>query len=240
MDQEKNFSDNGEFNPTLAEFSEPSESKTTVPDKIKVHNLIILDQSGSMASIYREALTGVNETLSAIRMSVVENPDQDNFVTLVSFNSFHYDVIYSNVPATAVEDITQEQYRPGGTTPLFDAMGRSLTELRFKVNPGDVVLVTIITDGYENSSREYSGAAIKALVEELRKKDWVFTYIGANQDVDKVADSIGIRNRMAFDATPEGTEVMFSKLCCDSKRFRSKVSKRRHDDSIDISDDFFA
>ena len=33
----------------------------------RVHNLIVLDESGSMQSIYHPALTGVNETLQTIR-----------------------------------------------------------------------------------------------------------------------------------------------------------------------------
>ena len=76
----------------------------------------------------------------------------------------------------------------------------------------DNVLVTIVTDGYENASREYNGSAVKALVDELKAKGWVFAYIGANQDVEKVAASMSITNTMCFDTTHEGTVAMGKKL----------------------------
>ena len=67
-------------------------------------------------------------------------------------------------------------------------------------------LVTVITDGYENASQHWSGPQIKSLVEELRHEGWTFTYIGANQDVEAVAGSMGIRNTLAFEETEEGTK----------------------------------
>lgn len=189
----------------------------------RVHNLIILDESGSMSSIYEPALTGVNETLQSIR-SANEKNDQEYLVTLVTFDSEHYNAIYEDVPAEKALNITKEQYQPCACTPLYDAMGKAITRLRSKVNPEDVVLVTIITDGYENASREYSGAAIKALVEEMRNHKWVFTYIGANQDVDKVADKLSIKNRMAFQATDEGTREMFASESHSREVFYSKLA----------------
>ena len=81
--------------------------------------------------------------------------------------------------------------------------------MKEEVKDEDNVLVTIITDGYENASREYSGKAIFQLIEGLKAKGWIFTYIGANQDVEKVASSMGIRNSLCFEATPEGIKEMF-------------------------------
>ena len=87
-------------------------------------------------------------------------------------------------------------------------MGMSLNALRPKVAEEDRVLVTIVTDGYENASREYNGKAIKVLVDELKDKGWVFAYIGANQDVEKVAATISITNTMTFQTTSHGTKRM--------------------------------
>ena len=70
------------------------------------------------------------------------------------------------------------------------------------------MLVTIVTDGYENASREYTGQAIKALVNELKEQNWVFAYIGANHDVEAAAANIAITNVMKFDASLEGTHKM--------------------------------
>lgn len=202
----------------------------------RVFNLIVLDESGSMHSIYQPALTGVNETLQTIRDAKIENDNQEHFVTLVTFDTGHYNEIYRCTPAEQAVDITSEQYRPNGGTPLYDAMGRAITELRGSVSPDDVVLVTIITDGYENASRQYTGKAIKDLVETMRKQNWVFTYIGANQDVEAVAESMSINNRLAFDANEESTRDMFAKEACSRKAFFSKL---KHPDSVDFSEDYF-
>lgn len=191
--------------------------------KRRVHNLLILDESGSMQSIYQPALTGVNETLQTIREVQKEHTDQIHFVSLIAFDSSHYNQIYNNTPAEKAIDITPDQYRPGGCTPLFDAMGRSITELRGVVGKDDVVLVTIITDGYENASREYDGKAIKALVESMKSQGWVFTYIGANQDVEAVANAMSIDNHLCFEASLSGASDMFDKEIRCRKKFFSKI-----------------
>lgn len=191
----------------------------------RIHNLIILDESGSMQSIYNQALNGVNETLQTIRSAQTENPEQQHSVTLVTFASFRYNAIYNNHPAEKATDIHSSQYEPCGGTPLFDAMGRALTELRKHVEKDDVVLVTIVTDGEENSSTEYSATSIKALVEALKAQGWVFTYIGANQDVEKMAKRMSIDNHLAFCANPEGTREMFEKEMRCRKKFFSRISE---------------
>lgn len=213
------------------------ENNAIEDDKRRVHNLLILDESGSMSSIYQPALTGVNETLQTIREAQKEHSDQKHYVTLVAFDSSHYNQIYKNTAAENAMDITKEQYRPGGCTPLFDAMGRSITELREYVSANDVVLVTIITDGYENASHEYDGRAIKALVETMKSEGWVFTYIGANQDVEAVASSMSIDNHLCFEATLTGASDMFDKEIRCRKKFFSKITPNQK--MSDICDDYF-
>lgn len=203
----------------------------------KVFNLIILDESGSMQAIYHPALSGVNETLQTIRDADKEHADQEHFVSLISFDTRHYNEIYKCTMAEAATDITEEQYRPHGGTPLYDAMGRAINELRNHVGKDDIVLVTVITDGYENASQEYTGEAIKSLVEELKGKGWVFTYIGANQHVDAVASSMSISNSLAFSASAEGTSAMFDKERSSRKRFFSKIAPNIC--PSDIAEDYF-
>jgi uncharacterized protein YegL len=176
--------------------------------KTRIFNLIILDESGSMQSIKTAALNGMNETLQSISNAQKKHEDQEHVVTLVSFNSDAVKTICDCVPASEVKELTDSDYNPSCCTPLYDAMGQALTRLKPKVGSEDKVLVTVITDGEENSSSEYTGKAIKALVDELKGKGWVFAYIGANQDVEKVAATISITNTMAFSASPIGTKKM--------------------------------
>ena len=77
--------------------------------------------------------------------------------------------IYSAKPIVEVRDITSADYPLLGCTALYDAMGTTISELQQKLCHDDRVLVTIITDGYENASRTWSGSQIKSLVEELRQ-----------------------------------------------------------------------
>ena len=232
-----------------ASVSQPEKEETTIQSETedsninvsennnRVHNLIILDESGSMQSIYQPALTGVNETLQTIREAQKEHENQTHFVSLIAFDTGHYNQIYNHIAAEEAIDITQEQYRPGGCTPLYDAMGRSINELRSNVVKGDVVLVTVITDGYENASREYNGRAIKSLVETLKNEGWVFTYIGANQDVEAVAASMSIDNRLAFDADDESTGAMFEHERRSRRKFFGKLS--RNMPMCDLSTGYF-
>ncbi len=205
--------------------------------KQRVFNLIILDESGSMSSIKKEAIDGVNETVQTIIAAQKKHEDQEHYVTLVAFNSDEIKTIYDKANADRIEELSDRQYQPSCATPLYDAMGNALTKLKKSVAEDDAVLVTIITDGYENASREYNGASIKALVESLKAKGWIFTYIGANQDVEKVASTISITNTLSFSANPEGTSQMFAKEAKSRHRFFSRLS--RHVEREEMADDYF-
>lgn len=197
-------------------------------EKQKIYNLIILDASGSMESIYQQALTGVNETIKTISLAQKEHEELDQYLTLASFSAGEnfLNRIYTNLPVAECHEITEKDYPLLGCTALYDAMGTLISELQQKVTHSDRVLVTIITDGYENASRTWSGNQIKSLVEELRQMGWTFTYIGANQDVEKVATSMGVRNSMAFCADAAGTGAMFAMERKSRSRFYSKMSDK--------------
>ena len=174
---------------------------------MNIYNVIILDESGSMSSIYKETLQSINEVLGGIRKTQEEIPEQRHNVTIVTFEGQGIKGVKTRrdrVPVEKVNDFTQKDYRPGGCTPLYDAMGQTLNRLEGLVAEGDKVMATIITDGYENSSEEYSGKTVKALVSRLREKGWVFAYVGANQDAVEVARDLSISNALNYDASPEG------------------------------------
>ena len=200
--------------------------------KTRVFNLIILDESGSMQSIKKEAVASVNETVQTICAAQKEHEEQEHFVSLVTFNT-KANFIYDCVLAKEVKELTGEAYRPNCGTALYDAMGMSLNALRPKAAENDRVLVTVVTDGYENASREYNGKAIKALVDELKGKGWIFAYIGANQDVEQVAATISITNTMAFQATSEGTKHMSIRVNESRKSFFSRLSSKCFDSAAE-------
>ena len=210
--------------------------------KIKVHNLIILDESGSMQSIHKPAVDGLNETLQSIQSAQEMHKEfQEHFVTMVFFNSNGIRTIMENKPIEQVEMLKSKDFMPTACTPLYDAMGLSLSKLRYKLDDSEKnqALVTIITDGYENASKEYTGKMINSLVKDLKAIGWVFAYIGANQDVDEVAASMSIGNCMCFEASEQGSKIMASKLSRSRENFYNKVSESIFDEKINLQEDFF-
>lgn len=208
--------------------------------KQRVFNLIILDESGSMNRIKRQAIGAVNETIQTIRHSQKEHDDQEHFLSLVVFNSCEVKTVYDCIEIDRIEELPSDQYRPMACTPLYDAMGNAITALRQKVADADSVLVTIVTDGYENSSMEYTGEAIYALVDSLKAKGWLFAYIGANQNADRVGNSMGIRSTLTFNATCEGTEEMgmkMSKMVNRAIRYRINRPRGYYDENLNLFDE---
>ena len=189
--------------------------KNNTPVKTQVYNLVILDKSGSMESIRKEAIDGYNETLGAIRAAQLKHMDtQDHFVSLAAFCD------------CGMDKLTNKQYEPCCCTPLFDAIGKTVKKLKADIKDIEdaAVLVTIITDGYENSSKEWSGPAIKKLIDDCKEEGWMFSFIGAGEDVVKVATTISITNTVVWEQTAEGTKEMFENENAAQGRFYDKMA----------------
>lgn len=182
--------------------------------RTKIFNVIILDKSGSMSSIRRAAIDGVNETIASIKRGQEQNPEQDNRLTLVAFCGCEIKKIYDNTPIAHVKPIKPRHYQPCCMTPLYDAIGSTISETHRQMEGAGtaVASVTVITDGYENASKEFSHMAIKSLIEAYKSEGWIFAYIGADHDVESVAYSLAIDNRMAFDKSDTGTKKMFGRF----------------------------
>ena len=204
--------------------------------KHQVHNLIILDESGSMESIKKTIIQGFNEIVQTVKGIEKEFPEQEHFISLVTFNGLGHKILHFIDPVSKLESIDEKRYRPDASTPLYDAMGYSFTKLRQVVeNLTDCnVLVTILTDGEENASKEYTGIAIKKLIEELKLNRWTFTYIGADHDVEKFAASISITNTMTFQKNEADMKVMFAKEKSSRQYYSQNIRKKK-----DTSNDFY-
>ena len=183
-------------------------------EKTQVYNVVILDKSGSMSSIRRAAVDGFNETLAGIKKAQEKFAEtQQHYISLVAFCSCEMRKLYDKAPVAEALPLRYEEYEPCCCTPLYDAMGFTLTDIRKQVKELDnaVVVVTIITDGLENASKEYDGQTVKKLVEDLRRQGWTFTYMGANQDSIEVAFTLSIRNARNFDYSEEGAMYAMAK-----------------------------
>ncbi len=211
----------------------------------RIYNLIILDESGSMTTIREQALSGANEALQSIREAQQENPDDHQMISFVTFDSGagrpSVRTVIDAERIESVKDLAPDQYQPYGRTPLYDAMGVSITALKELVKEGDHVLVTVITDGFENSSLIYSAEMIKELVESLTSQGWVFTYIGANQDSGSTAGGLGIRSTMDFQASALGSAMMWDKMRSGNREYYKKVRReKRTGEAVDYEKDYYA
>ena len=191
----------------------------------KIYNLIILDASGSMYSIKNEAIAGVVETIQTIRTAQTEDAKHEQLFSLVVFNGKQIATVYDRMPIAKVSDFNEKDYMPTDNTPLYDAMGDSITNLQRYIDEEENALVTIITDGYENASREWNHQRVFQLVEDLKKKNWLFTYIGANQDALAVAKDMGIDHSMNFMSDAKGTKTMFAKEQRSRTAFYNKLAR---------------
>lgn len=193
--------------------------------KHQIHNLIILDESGSMDSIKSFIISGFNELVQTIQGIERQYPEQEHFISFVSFNGLGTKLLHFVDPASKLKQIDDSTYMPEASTPLFDAMGFSINKLKqYLHGKTDYnVLVTIMTDGEENDSHEFSGNDIKKLVEELKLNRWTFTYIGTGHDVEKIAMSISITNTMLFSKSEAGIKEMFVKEKSARANYSQKI-----------------
>ena len=188
----------------------------------RVHNLIIVDESGSMECIRKQAFTGMNETLQTIRMMQKKHINQLQYVTLITFDSDHTKLHYDNTPADKTTDLKWKAYHPNAATPLYDAIGKGISKVNAQVEDGDYVLVTIITDGYENCSEEWTLKMVRTLIEKLKKQNWTFT---DNLDVEEMASSFAIDEHLEFQQDEAGTKAMFARERRSRERYNCCVAE---------------
>lgn len=160
----------------------------------------LLDETGSMMNCKNETISGFNEYIQTLQN---EKGAKIRF-TLTKFNSDKVEVVYVNKKIENVSLLTEKTYQPNAMTPLLDAIGKTAKELDKKLDgvKGDrKILFVIMTDGYENWSKEYNYEAIKALIKDKEKQDWSFTFMGAGIDAWMSYGNLGLKkgNVMSFD-----------------------------------------
>lgn len=172
----------------------------------KTYYQIILDRSGSMSSCIEGTMEGYNAQIDMIRDFENKFPEQEINVSVTTFND-HIDLIASKRNAKDIPYLTRENYIPAGSTSLLDAIGMSVTKLNGEIqqeiqNDLASVVVVILTDGHENSSRRFNHKQIASLIKELELTDkWTFSFLSATWDAIEVASSLNIQraNSRMFD-----------------------------------------
>lgn len=189
--------------------------------------VFILDKSGSMGGLESDTIGGYNAMLNKQKKVPGEC-----YVTTVLFDH-GYELLHDRIEIRAISPISSAQYQVGGTTALLDALGRTIfkvenvqkhTERDYRA---DKVLFVIITDGHENSSREFSASKVKTLIEQKKvDQGWEFVFLGANIDAVETAGRYGIApdRAQSFHADEEGIRLNFQVMSDAVASFRTKAA----------------
>ncbi len=189
-----------------------------------VYITCILDRSGSMASTIKDAIGGFNTFLKEQQELTVDNN------AMMSIHMFDNDYI-THVKDTSVRDIsplTDKIYSPRGSTALNDAIGETLTELLKVDNKNNIIV--ILTDGEENSSKNFNTDQVKSLITKCEEKDWKFVYLAANQDAFSVAKSYGIYKGFIsnYVANSEGIKSVYLTATNSVSEYRAQVDSNTY------------
>ncbi len=166
--------------------------------------IFIIDKSGSMSGSEDNTISSFNEYLEREKKN-----KYDTYISTILFND-KYEYLHDKVLINDVNKLTREDYQVGGCTALYDAIGNAINNVDKKKT--DKVMFIIITDGYENASREYSNNKIKKMIKS--HSDWEFIFIGADIDSYSVGDSIGIKRKNIANYKKDkcGTSILFESV----------------------------
>lgn len=170
---------------------------------LKTYAAIILDESGSMGSAYREVISGLKEQIESLQDGTNEN--MDTSIVFVTFNG--------NVHIRPLQNAQNfnfgliESYVPRGMTAMLDAVGSTIEYLKRQPDiddPNTSVLLVIASDGAENASKDYKWETIAEMIQGVKDTGrWTVTYMGANQDLSMITEKLKVDagNVTMFDAS---------------------------------------
>lgn len=187
-------------------------------DSNYTHILAVVDRSGSMNAVQGDMRGALDAFFKA--QAEVEGK------CLVDYVQFDhdYEVVYTDRKVSEAKAVLE----PRGMTALLDAIGHSVVDLSTKLKalpeahrPGKVVVV-VITDGFENSSKEWTATTVKALIGQMESEfDWAFTFLGANMDAVSVGEGFGFNPNQSLTYNTSNMEETSSALHAHVTRTRS-------------------
>lgn len=193
---------------------------------------LLVDETGSMEPIRKDTIGSVNAYVRDLK----EGETADLKLTIRCFNEQNRrhvldDARIGDVKLPAMD---YDNYVPAASTPLYDAMGELIDELR--KTPGDVLFVTI-TDGEENCSKEYKKSTISALIAEMRTQGWEFAFLGTGFDAYKEAASLGINHGSTMSYDAGRTQGMMASNSASTRRWANTGIHSYSDEEKTLSGD---
>lgn len=186
--------------------------------KQKVHYVVILDESGSMSSLKYSVIDLFNEQLQNLQK---QSKKIDLRITVSTFNDF-VKTINLNAPIDEAQLLNTKNYQPDSLTALYDAILMTYHKLKKHIAKQDRVVFLVLTDGMENSSKEFTKVDVKDLIAKIEKKGGEFNFLCSDIDVQTYKTDMNMSH--------QASSISFSEdFCLD---FSSRLT--------DISDDLFA
>lgn len=184
--------------------------------KKETHIAILLDETGSMQLNKLETFTGFNGYLEQCAEDKKLSKAKFSFTR---FNTLGVKLERTNVNLANMPRLNDSTYQPQASTNLYDAIGETIRSLEKQASGG--ALMVIITDGQENSSKEFTKESIRALIQEKEAQGWAFVYLGAGFDAFAAGSQFGMSasNTLKADATPKGFERMYLAANRASRRY---------------------
>lgn len=204
---------------------------------------LVLDETGSMMSCYQPTISSVNDYLGSQKGQdgvckvnlYTFSSQQRGFTAMRAFSmnaqmqkardtGENFRPVFENQPIADVGFLDTTNYKPDGMTNLYDAIGSTIRRVEAQLAPLTEVpnvLIVIVTDGGENSSREYSLGAIKAMVAEKEADGWTFVYLGANQDAFEVGSSFGLSKGQTMTYSTDNMDATMASLSTATAGYRS-------------------
>lgn len=184
---------------------------------------VVMDRSGSMQALTKDTIGGFNAFLKEQK----EVPGEAVF-SLAMFSDT-YELVADCVPLADVQELNEKTYRTGGMTALLDAIGKTIDATGAKLaamkeeDRPSKVLFLIMTDGEENSSKEYVHAKVMEKINHQRDKyNWQFVFIGANQDAIQTGATLGVSaaNSYNYAASAKGTDAVYASMSAGLRSYR--------------------
>lgn len=183
---------------------------------------VILDKSGSMASKLNDVIQGFNAYVDGLGQ-------EDKVDYLFSLTLFDTQVAYRDVtlPLAQIKKLDARSYVPGGNTALNDAIGITVRKVDADRPQVDKVVTVIMTDGEENSSREWTHDAVKALIDQKEKEgNWTFVFLGAAPDAWDQGKSLGIRAANVARYDPNRYPEVFACAALGTNALSASAARR--------------
>lgn len=201
------------------------------PKQLTNHMVFLVDRSGSMERIRDETIEFFNLQVRNLK-ELAESSKQKTTVTLITFGGDNIakvsvdDPVLWVKPVEELKELTENSYKPKGGTPLYDAVGYAIDNLR-KIEDADhektSFVLCIITDGEENSSVKYTAEQIANRIKECQEtKRWTITYMGADVDLSEIQKlGVSAQNTVSFGATSGGVKKAAMKHRLSTQSFYS-------------------